>query len=121
MTYLNYADTVSTPFKWMNMINKAGQLVSPSVASVQSAMSDFSDEFGSSNFTIDIIDANGTDSWPMAYMNYLSLAQNVTTYDCTNIQELLSFVSWIYTNDAYPFPHLDNIILYFADIIYFCN
>jgi ABC-type phosphate transport system substrate-binding protein len=111
LTYLNYADTVSTPFKWMNMINKAGQLVTPSVAAVQSAMSDFSDEFGSSNFTIDIIDANGTDSWPMAYMNYLSVQQNLTTYDCTSFQELLGFVAWVQTNDAYALPRI-TITLY---------
>jgi hypothetical protein len=101
MTFLNYADTVSSPFKWMNMINKAGKLVQPSVASVQSAMADFSDEFNQSNFTIDIIDAPGNDSWPMAYMTYMSVQRNVTTYDCTSIFEILSFVSWVLTNDAY--------------------
>jgi hypothetical protein len=101
MTFLNYADTVSSQFKWMDMINKAGKFVRPSVASVQAAMDNFSDEFAQSNFSIDIIDADGNDSWPISYMSYLSMQQNLTTYDCTNIFELLSFVAWVQTNDAY--------------------
>ncbi len=106
VTFMSYADTVSSPFKWMNMINKAGKLVLPSVASVQSAMADFGIEYGSSNFTIDIVDAKGNASWPIAYMSYLSLKQNVTASDCTNIQELLAFVAWLQTNDAYVSPLL---------------
>ena len=104
VTFMSYADTVSSPFKWMNMFNKAGKLVRPSVASVQSAMADFGVEYGSSNFTIDIVDAKGNASWPIAYMSYLSLKQNVTASDCTNIQELLAFVAWIQTNDACVHP-----------------
>ena len=106
VTFMSYADTVSSPFKWMNMFNKAGKLVRPSVASVQSAMADFGVEYGSSNFTIDIVDAKGNASWPIAYMSYLSLKQNVTASDCTNIQELLAFVAWLQTNDAYMSPLL---------------
>jgi ABC-type phosphate transport system substrate-binding protein len=114
ITYLNWADTVSTPFKWMNMINKAGKHVQPSVASVQSAMADFKVQYGQSNFTIDIVDAPGNESWPITYMSYLSLKQNVTTFDCTSFQELLAFVAWVQTNDAYlcafpPPPFLVNL------------
>ncbi len=101
LTFLNYADTTSSKFKWMNMINKAGKLVTPSVASVQAAMADYSESYGQGNFTIDIVDAPGNDSWPLSYINYLSVKQNITTFDCTNFQELLAFVAWIQTNDAY--------------------
>jgi ABC-type phosphate transport system substrate-binding protein len=118
MTFLNYADTVSSPFKWMNMINKAGKLVLPSIESVQAAMDDFSEQFDQSNFTIDIIDADGNASWPIAYMNYLSMQQNLTTFDCTNIFELLSFVAWVQTNDAYVFlrfpPPIDLLLTIIA-------
>jgi ABC-type phosphate transport system substrate-binding protein len=100
MTFLSYADAVSSPFKWMNMINKAGRLVQPSVDSVQSAMADFGTQYGASNFTIDIVDAPGNGSWPITYMSYMSLKENVTTIDCTSIQELLAFVAWLQTNDA---------------------
>jgi ABC-type phosphate transport system substrate-binding protein len=120
MTFLNYADTVSSPFRWMNMINKAGKLVRPSIESVQAAMDDFSEQFDQSNFTIDIIDADGNASWPIAYMNYLSMQQNLTTFDCTNIFELLSFVAWVQTNDAYVllrFPPPMDLLLTIVIVI----
>jgi pyruvate carboxylase len=38
LTFVSYADVVKAGVSWMNMINKAGATVQPSVASVQSAM-----------------------------------------------------------------------------------
>jgi hypothetical protein len=32
------------------------------------------------------------------------MERNLTAFDCTNVQELLYFVSWTYTNDAYALP-----------------
>jgi hypothetical protein len=63
-------------------------------------MADFGEQYGASNFTIDIVDAPGNRSWPITYMSYLSVKQNVTTFDCTSIQELLAYVAWVQTNDA---------------------
>jgi hypothetical protein len=110
------------------MVNKAGTLVSPTVEAIQSAMAgmrapapnepcvgdklvnlghatttitDFQAEYEVGDFTVDILDANGTDSWPMAYLTFFAMDQNVSTADCTNVQELLNFVSWIHTNDEY--------------------
>jgi hypothetical protein len=85
----------------MNMYNKAGALVKPSTASVQSAMADFLDEYSQNNFTVDIYDANGTASWPMAYMTFFALGKNISSIDCTNTQELLQFIAWVHTNDEY--------------------
>ncbi len=92
----------------MNMINKAGNQVQPTVSAVQSAMNDFSFCFQSGNFSIDIIDPPGHSSWPMAYMNFLSLYTNATAFDCTNIQELMTWTAWVYTNDAYVMPILPS-------------
>jgi hypothetical protein len=50
---------------------------------------------------VDILDANGTNSWPMAYVTFLSMYNNGSFADCTNVKELLNFVSWIDTNDEY--------------------
>jgi ABC-type phosphate transport system substrate-binding protein len=100
MTFLTWADSVgSTAFA--RMINKANKLVEPSVASVQAAMTSFSDEYAKGNFEIDIIDANGTDAWPLAWMTHFGLARNASSLDCTNVKELLSFIAWVHTNDAY--------------------
>ncbi len=91
------------------MYNKAGTLVTPSTASVQSAMADYLDEYSHNNFTVDIYDANGTNSWPLSYMTFFSMRRNITAFDCTNIQELLQFIAWVHTNDecvALPPLHL---------------
>jgi hypothetical protein len=68
---------------------------------VQSAMNDFSDYYDEGNFEIDIIDGNGTDSWPLAWMTHFAIAKNASSRDCTNVQELLTFIAWVHTNDAY--------------------
>jgi hypothetical protein len=86
LTFVNYADAVKAGFPWMNMVNRAGRLVRPATTSVQSAMADFSDQYNSSNFTVDILDAPGNDSWPISYMTFFSMAQAVEVFDCTNIQ-----------------------------------
>lgn len=103
MTFLNYADITASPFKWINMYNQAGNLVTPSTASVLSAIDDNIDYFNDGNFTVEIYDANGTNSWPMAYMSYVSVNRNYQLFDCTNIQELVNFFAWILTNNAYAF------------------
>lgn len=101
---MSYADLLPTNIKWINMINKAGNLVHPSPSSVQAAMTDFLSFFNAGNFSIDIFDAGGATSWPMAYQTYVTLKQNSSTFDCTIIHELLNFVTWVQTNDAYVKP-----------------
>lgn len=98
LTYLNYVELTGDTSA-ARMVNKAGTLVSPTVEAIQSAMADFQAEYEVGDFTVDILDANGTDSWPMAYLTFFAMDQNVSTADCTNVQELLNFVSWIHTND----------------------
>lgn len=98
LTYLNYAELTGNASA-ARMVNKAGTLVSPTVEAIQSAMADFQTEYEDGDFTVDILDANGTDSWPMAYLTFFAMDQNVSTADCTNVQELLNFVAWIHTNE----------------------
>jgi hypothetical protein len=103
----------------MNMYNKAGTLVTPSAASVQSAMTDYLDEYSRNNFTVDIYDANGTNSWPLSYMTFFSMSRNivVTVFDCTNIQELLQFIAWVHTNDeCVALPHNTSSLISVAGI-----
>src|SRR5690606_998585 len=97
----NYYDAVNKSLPYAHMVNKAGTTVAPTTAAVQSAMADYITELAENNFAIDIFDGNGTDSWPIPYMSFFSMNRNVTTFDCTNILELLNFVAWVHTNDAY--------------------
>jgi hypothetical protein len=101
MTFVNYGQARKKGLGWVNMINRAGNLVEPNATTVGSAMNDFSDWFDSGEFNVDIYDANGSNSWPFSFISYFSISKDVQTFDCTNIQEQLNFVSWVYTNDAY--------------------
>jgi hypothetical protein len=35
-------------------------------------------------------------SWPLTL-----LSRNITAVDCTNVEELLNWLAWLLTNDAY--------------------
>jgi hypothetical protein len=89
MTFVRQIDCQSAGLPWVNMYNKASYPVVPSMYSVQAAMIEFSAAYNAGNLTLDIVDAPGNESWPLAYMTFILLNQSITTSDCTNIQELL--------------------------------
>lgn len=108
MTYVYLTDAASLPagLRVMNMYNKAGNFVQPTAESIQSAMADFSDDLDAGNFAVDIYDGNGTATWPISFLVYISVARNTTKLDCTYVQEVLNLVAWAQTNDAYsPRPN----------------
>jgi hypothetical protein len=100
MTFANYFDAVAGGVKWAKMYNRENVLVKASMVTIQSAMAAFLPAFGQSNFTVDIYDAPGANSWPISYMSYFSMGRNVTVFDCNVVRELLNFVAWIHTNDG---------------------
>ncbi len=95
---------VSANAKYMDMYNRANKLVKPSTMSVQAAMAIFTTQISDGDFTVNIIDANGTDSWPLSYMIYVTLLQDTYSQECSNVQDLIEFVAWIQTNDACVHP-----------------
>jgi hypothetical protein len=103
MTFLKHSNRAVAGVSWVNMVNRAGKTVAPSVASVQAAMSDFSANISAGNLTIDFVDAHGNDSWPLVFLTFLAINQSVTAIDCTNVAELLGFIAWALTNDEYVF------------------
>jgi phosphate transport system substrate-binding protein len=104
MTFARQSDSRAVGLPWFNMINKAGKTVQPSVASVQAAMSNFAANISAGQLTIDIVNAAGNDSWPMAYLTFLAINRSVTTLDCTNVDEFLRLVAWALTNDECVLP-----------------
>jgi hypothetical protein len=127
MTFVRQIDCQSAGLPWVNMYNKAGYPVVPSMYSVQAAMIEFSAAYNAGNLTLDIVDAPGNESWPLAYMTFILLNQSITSNDCTNIQELLRcphcpitpppfgttlifgnnrWLAWTQTNDAYLCPYI---------------
>jgi hypothetical protein len=61
----------------------------------QAAMAAHATEVGEGKVVTDITDADGRASWPFAYMNYVAVWRNWTTFDCTNSQEILGFLAWM--------------------------
>jgi phosphate transport system substrate-binding protein len=104
MTFARQIDCSAVDLPWFAMVNKAGKTVQPSVASVQAAMSDFAADISAGQLTVDIGNAPGNRSWPLAYHTFLAINQSVTTFDCTNVDELLRFVAWALTNDECVLP-----------------
>lgn len=117
---LSFADLAAVyPYNmsYMFMYNKAGKLVEPNITTVQSAMADFKEIYTTNDFTIDIFDAPGNNSWPISWVNYISMNGNFQQNDCFRTKELLDFIAWLYTNNEiaedikyYQYYPLDNTI-----------
>ncbi len=102
MTFVRHVDCLKSGLPWANMVNKAGKVVAPSVYSVQAAMAEFAANFSAGDLTIDIVDAPGNESWPLAYTTFIAINRSITALDCTNIEELMHFIAWTQINDGYP-------------------
>jgi len=101
MIYIDLGTVKSSGFKWVNMINKAGHFVVPTTSSIQSAMDDFNSYFNQSLFDVDLTDASGENSWPLASLLSIFINTNIADVFCTNVFEQAQFISWFYTNNAY--------------------
>jgi hypothetical protein len=105
------------------MKNAAGRVVSPSTATIQSAMTDFNlaiiggtlhtqvefvvitsgsmfyrVEKNSGGMISDISNGNGTGTWPLAYTVFLTTLKSKQVQDCGPTQGLMLFLSWVQTN-----------------------
>ncbi len=78
------------------MVNKAGQTVVASGASLNSAMTDFANAF-TPQLTATIVDAPGAGSWPIAGYTYLILHTTSMT-DCVKGQKIVEFMKWALTD-----------------------
>ncbi|BCS82572.1 putative serine/threonine-protein kinase receptor [Cotonvirus japonicus] len=117
LSFADFATVYQHNVSYMFMYNKAGNLVEPNITSVQSAMADFKDIYTSNDFTIDIFDAPGNYSWPISWVNYISMNGNFQQTDCFRTKDLLNFIAWLYTNNEiaeniknYQYYPLDNTI-----------
>ncbi len=76
-----------------------GSKVSASVESVQAAMDSVRPDPNVTHLGVNIFDSSSSNSWPLSYITYATIYQNITTDDCTAVQELLLFYSWTHLND----------------------
>jgi ABC-type phosphate transport system substrate-binding protein len=107
LTFVDYVDIPAadasgsaSSVRAASIYNRAGYLVEPSVASVQLAMRDFSDRYAAGDLAVEIYDAPGDGSWPLAYVPLVALSNRFVQKDCTRIKELVNFFAWVHTNDA---------------------
>ncbi len=66
------------------------------------AVADFAQEVNA-GAVVDIIDAPGAESYPLAYISFISIPRNLTTPDCSLVTDLLTFFSWTQTNQVGSF------------------
>jgi phosphate transport system substrate-binding protein len=94
---LDYAVANNIPF--FKMINKAGQTVVANAASLASAMSDFNGKLDPTKLTVDLMDAPGAASWPIATYTYYIL-HTTTMTDCVKAQKILQYIQWTLTDPS---------------------
>jgi hypothetical protein len=69
---------------------------------VAAAVADFAQEINAGT-VVDILDAPGTESYPLAYISFISIPNNLTSPDCSLVTDLLTFFSWTQTNQVCSF------------------
>lgn len=94
--YVELAFAKSNSMAVTKLVNKAGNVVTASAASVEAAMSDFANNF-TDKLTNTIVDAPGKDSWPISGYTYIILHTTSMT-DCVKAQKLLEYIKWTLTD-----------------------
>jgi phosphate transport system substrate-binding protein len=94
---LNYA--MANNIANAKMVNKAGNTVVANAASLASAMADFNGKLDPTKLTVDLMDAPGAGSWPIATYTYYIL-HTTTMTDCVKAQKILEYIQWTLTNPS---------------------
>ncbi len=95
--YVELAYAVSNKLAIASMVNSAGNAVTPSIGTTQSAMADFGGDMPDT-LARSIVDAPGDSSWPIAGYTYLLVYLDQT--DCTKAQKLVEFIHWGLTDGS---------------------
>jgi phosphate transport system substrate-binding protein len=94
--YVELSYAITNKIAYANMVNKAGSTVTANADSLASAMNDFATTF-TDKLTNTIVDAPGTNSWPIAGYTYIILHTTSMT-DCVKAQKLVEFLKWTLTD-----------------------
>jgi ABC-type phosphate transport system substrate-binding protein len=113
LTFLDHGDAIRAGpdgVRVTALYNKAGALVEPSVESVQLAMSDFADAYAAGDLTVDIHDAPGNGSWPLAYMLFVAITGPFTGEGgCGRLEQLQMFFGWAHTRKGHGALYEDRV------------
>jgi phosphate transport system substrate-binding protein len=96
--YVELSYAVANKLAFAQFVNKAGNTVSATADTLQSAMNDFANSF-TDKLTNVIVDGPGDNTWPIAGYTYLVLHTQSMT-DCVKAQKLLEYITWTQTDPA---------------------
>ncbi len=99
MTYMSIMAAKLQNVSYIYMINKAGNIVQPSTDAVEQAMEDFKHSISPTDLSVNIVDGPGANSWPISMVSYITIFRDINKTDCTVIEELLTWISWVQLND----------------------
>ncbi|KAJ3091988.1 Phosphate-binding protein PstS 1 [Quaeritorhiza haematococci] len=100
VSYVEVGQAISYEAPFARIINKAGNNVALTTKSIKAAMTDFANTtVNITNFSKDIVDGSGHDSYPWATFTYLVLRLGWPE-DCSVAYELMRFVHWALTDEA---------------------
>jgi phosphate transport system substrate-binding protein len=94
--YVELAYALSNGMSVTQLVNKAGDTVTPNGASVQTAMADPAFTF-TDKLTATIVDSGAKGAWPITGYTYIILHTTSMT-DCVKAQKLLEFLQWAQTD-----------------------
>jgi phosphate transport system substrate-binding protein len=89
--YVELAYAVANKMTVAKLVNQAGTTVEASLETTQAAMADFGEDMPDT-LARSIVNAPGTDSWPVAGYTYLLLYMDQS--DCTKAAKLVEFIHW---------------------------
>ncbi|MDB5415888.1 MAG: pstS [Rubritepida sp.] len=89
--------------------NKAGNFVSPTMASFQAAAS--TADWAQPGFAADMVDLNGADVWPIVTPTFILLPTNPVADRVTGSRNAMRFFDWAYKNGAEAARRLEYIPL----------
>jgi hypothetical protein len=76
----------------------AGATLDATVQSVQSALSEVTDDLTSTYLGVDALNGNLSTSWPICAVSFILVAIDANTSDCSYIQGVLAFAAWSQLN-----------------------
>lgn len=93
--YVEYAYAARNSLTTVELKNKDGSFVAPTLASFQSAAS-HADWKGAKNFAVDLIAQPGADSWPIVSATFILVPEAPT--NAAKASAVLKFFDWAYKN-----------------------
>ncbi|XP_041360485.1 atrial natriuretic peptide receptor 2-like [Gigantopelta aegis] len=95
--YLVMSDAAISGLHYAYLQNRAGRVVTPSTASVQSSMDEFVASFDS-RLTASLANPSSPGAYPIAGYTYM-IVKLTTMEDCESAKELVRYIKWFYTHD----------------------